>query len=62
MDQFSPFGPDLFLFFFLKKTSDSLKLMYKTKKNGKKIFDVKPRTTVYGSYGKFEDFKFRTEI
>jgi hypothetical protein len=47
MDQFSPFCLEIFIFF-LKKSSDSLKLMYKTKQMKKKIFDVTPSTTVGG--------------
>jgi hypothetical protein len=38
----------IFSLVLFKKSSDSLKLMYKTKKMEKKIFDVKPRTTVEG--------------
>jgi hypothetical protein len=45
MDQFFPFVLKLFRFFF-KKSTDSLKLIYKMKKRKKKIFDVKARTTV----------------
>jgi hypothetical protein len=36
MDQFFPFGLNFFLFFF-KKSTDSLKLIYKMKKGKKKI-------------------------
>jgi hypothetical protein len=37
MDQFSPFGLEIFIFVF-KKSSDILKLMYKTKKNEEKKY------------------------
>jgi hypothetical protein len=46
MDQFSPFGLEFFIFF-TKKSSDSLKLMYKIKKMEKKIFDVKPHCALF---------------